>query len=137
MEIDAITEKIIGCAYEVSNSWGSGFVEMVYQNALFHKIVSTGLCAKQEYQMKVFYEGVLVGEFFADLLVEEQVLVEMKAVRELDDLQVVQAMNYLKASGLPICLLLNFGRPKLEIRRLVPYNIWKQTNPHVLHRRSG
>jgi GxxExxY protein len=125
MELDQITEKIIGCAYDVSNSLGSGFIEKVYGNALYHRAVKQGLRAVQQYQMKVMYDGVLVGEFFADLLIEELVLVELKAVRELEDIHVAQAMNYLKASGLPVCLLINFGRPKIEIRHLVPYDVWK------------
>jgi GxxExxY protein len=132
MELDQITEKIIGCAYDVSNSLGSGFIEKVYGNALYHRAVKQGLRAVQQYQMKVMYDGVLVGEFFADLLIEELVLVELKAVRELEDIHVAQAMNYLKASGLPVCLLINFGRPKIEIRHLVPYDVWKnQSRPQA------
>ena len=129
MEIDEITEKIIKCAYDVSNALGSGFVEKVYENALYHRSAREGLRVVQQYQMKVLYDGVLVGEFFADLLAEEKVLVEIKAVRELEDIHMAQAMNYLKASGLPVCLLINFGRPKIEIRRLVPYGVWKQARP--------
>jgi len=87
--------------------------------------------------MKVIYDGVLVGEFFADLLVGEKVLVEIKAVRVLDELHVAQVMNYLKASGMPICLLINFGRPKIEIRRFVPYDIWKEKRTNVTTRRIG
>jgi GxxExxY protein len=76
----------------------------------------------------------LVGEFFADLVVEEKVLLELKAVRQLEDVHVAQVMNYLKASGLPICLLINFGRPKIEIRRFVPYDIWAQNRPVITRR---
>lgn len=136
MELDKITEKIIGCAYDVSNTLGSGFVEKVYENALYHRSVKEGLRVAQQYQMKVNYDGVIVGEFFADLLFEELVLVELKAVRELEDIHVAQAMNYLKASGLPVCLLINFGRPKIEIRHLVPYDIWKKQSrpqPQYVH----
>jgi GxxExxY protein len=129
MELDEITEKIIGCAYEVANTLGSGFVEKVYENSLFHQLLKSGLSVKQQYQMAVYYDNVLVGEFFADLLIEEKVLLELKAVRQLDDVHTAQVMNYLKASGLPICLLINFGRPKIEIRRFVPYDIWKQNKP--------
>jgi len=135
--IDQITGKIIGCAYEVSNTLGSGFPESVYEKALHHQAIKTGLNAERQFQMKVHYDGVLVGEFFADLLIEEKVIVEIKAVRELDELHVAQAMNYLKASGLPISLLINFGRPKIEIRRFVPYDVWKEKKPRVVNRRSG
>jgi len=135
MELDEITEKIIGCAYEVSNTLGSGFPESVYEKALHHQTLKTGLISERQYQMKVIYDGVLVGEFFADLLVGEKVLVEIKAVRVLDELHVAQAMNYLKASGMQICLLINFGRPKIEIRRFVPYDIWKEKKTNVTVRR--
>ena len=130
MELNELTEKIIGCAYEVSNTLGSGFPESVYEKALHYQTMKTGLQAERQFQMKVFFDGILVGEFFADLLVEEKVLVEIKAVRALDELHVAQAMNYLKASGMPICLLMNFGRPKIEIRRFVPYEVWKENKPH-------
>ena len=134
MELDEITEKIIGCAYEVSNSLGSGFVEKVYENSLFHQLLKSNLGVVQQHQINVFYDNVSVGEFFADLLVEEKVLLELKAVRQLEDVHVAQVMNYLKASGLPICLLINFGRPKIEIRRFVPYDVWKQNKPVITRR---
>ena len=139
MELDEITKKIIGCAYDVSNTLGSGFPEKIYENALCHRSIKEGLRAIQQYQMKVIYDGIVVGEFFADLLIEELVLVELKAVRELEDIHVAQALNYLKASGLPVCLLINFGRPKIEVRHFVPYDIWKQQarpQPKYVHPRS-
>lgn len=131
MELNELTEKIIGCAYEVSNALGSGFPENVYEKALQHQALKTGLIAERQYQMKVFFDGILVGEFFADMLIGQKVLVEVKAVRALDELHVAQAMNYLKASGMPICLLINFGRPKIEIRRFVPYDVWKENKPYL------
>jgi GxxExxY protein len=134
MELDEITEKVIGCAYEVGNTLGSGFVEKVYENALFHQLQKSGLRVVHQHQINVFYDSVLVGEFFADLLVEDKVLLELKAVRQLDDVHTAQVMNYLKASGLPVCLLINFGRPKVEIRRFVPYDVWKQNKPLLSHR---
>jgi GxxExxY protein len=139
MELDKLTEKIIGCAYDVSNTLGSGFVEKVYENAMFHRVIKEGLDVIQQYQMKVLYDGIVVGEFFADLLIEKLVLVELKAVRELEDIHVAQAMNYLKASGLPVCLLINFGRPRIEVRHLVPYDVWKNQSrpqPQYIHRKS-
>ncbi len=125
MELDKITEKIIGCSYDVSNTLGSGFVEKVYENSLYHRISKESMEVVQQHQIKVIYDGILVGEFFADLLVEKLVLVELKAVRELEEIHMAQALNYLKASGLPVCLLMNFGRPKIEVRHLVPYDVWK------------
>lgn len=134
MELDGITEKIIGCVYEVGNTLGSGFVEKVYENSLFHQLLKSNLQVVQQHQINVFYDSILVGEFFADLLVEGKVLLELKAVRQLDDVHTAQVMNYLKASGLPICLLINFGRPKIEIRRFVPYDVWKQNKLVLTHR---
>lgn len=129
MEINEITEKVIGCVYNVSNTLGGGFVEKVYQNALFIEIGNSGLRVRQQVPISVKYNGIVVGEFFADLVVEEMVLVELKAVKLLDDVHVAQCMNYLRASGLPVCLLVNFYRPKVEIRRLVPYDVWKSRKP--------
>lgn len=137
MELDELTEKIIGCAYEVSNALGSGFPESIYEKALHYQAIKTGLKSERQYQMKVYFDGILMGEFFADLLVQEKILVEIKAVRVLDELHVSQAMNYLKASGMPICLLVNFGRPKIEIRRFVPYDVWKENKPYLATRRMG
>ena len=118
-EINDITEHVIGCAFKVINSLGSGFVEKVYENALVHELRKVGLEVVQQHRVKVHYDHVVVGHFVADLLVEEQVLVELKAVNELQDLHTAQALNYLKATGLTACLLLNFGCPKLELKRLV------------------
>ncbi len=129
MELNELTEKIIGCAYEVSNVLGSGFPESVYEKALHYQALKVGLASERQYQMKMFFDDILVGEFFADLLIGEKVLVEIKAVRSLDELHVAQAMNYLKASRMPVCLLINFGRPKVEIRRFVPYDVWKENKP--------
>ncbi len=125
MEINEITEKIIGCVYTVSNTLGGGFVEKVYQNAAFIEIGKSGLHVRQQVPIAVKYDEIVVGDFFADLVVEELVLVELKAVKLLDDVHVAQCMNYLRATGLPVCLLVNFYRPKVEIRRLVPYDDWK------------
>lgn len=131
---DELTQKIIGCVYKVSNVLGSGFLEKVYENALASEIRKSGLRVEKQYPIKVFYDGNLVGEFAADLLVEETVLVELKAVRELDEIHMAQAMNYLRATGLLICLLINFGKPKVEIRRIVPYEIWQGKKPEIMRK---
>jgi GxxExxY protein len=134
MEQDEVTQKIIGCAYKVSNTLGSGFLEKVYENALALEIHKTGLKVEQQYSLKVFYDGVVVGEYAADLLVENKVLIELKAVKDLDEIHAAQSMNYLKATGLPICLLINFGKSKIQIRRLVPYEIWQGKKPETLQK---
>ena len=126
-DVNLITEKIIGCSYDVSNSLGAGFVDKVYENALAHRIrKSTGLVVAQQHPIKVTYDDIVVGDFFADLLVHERVLVELKAVSMLTNDHTAQALNYLRATGLEICLLINFGRTKVEIKRLRPYTDWKE-----------
>jgi GxxExxY protein len=128
-DVNAITEKIIGCTYKVSNTLGIGFVEKVYENALSHLIRKTGLQVVQQHPIKVEFDGIVVGEFVADLLVEERVLVELKAVSMLKDEHMAQALNYLRATGAEICLLINFGTTKVEIKRLRPSTHWKSSNP--------
>lgn len=117
--INLITEKIIGCAYMVANNLGCGFLEKVYENSLAYEIRKSGLDVKQQEQIKVYYEKTEVGFYEADLLVADCVLVELKAVRNLDDVHKAQCLNYLKATGLKICLLINFGNPKVEVKRII------------------
>jgi GxxExxY protein len=128
MSVDRLTEHIIACAFTVSNTLGIGFVEKVYENAFAHEMRKQGLGVKQQLPIEVSYDQVLVGEFFADLLVDDLVLVELKAVSVLNSEHLAQALNYLRATGLPACLLINFGQPKLQIRRLHPSPAWK-THP--------
>ncbi len=118
-EINQITEKIIGCAYKVSNTLGSGFLEKVYENAFAYEISKTGLNVKQQFPIQVKYENVIVGDYIADLLVEDSVLVEIKTVKQLDDSHMSQCMNYLKGTNLNICLLFNFSSRRLEFKRIV------------------
>ncbi|MBP6210839.1 MAG: GxxExxY protein [Anaerolineales bacterium] len=128
LDVNLVTQKIIGCAYEVSNTLGTGFVEKVYENALAHQIrKSASFSVAQQHPIKVSYDGVVVGEFFADMLVQEKVIVELKAVSMLKDEHIAQALNYLRASGLEICLLINFGQSKIEIKRLRSHHSWKKT----------
>jgi GxxExxY protein len=116
--LGAVTERIIGCAFRVANALGHGFVEKIYENALAHEMRKCGIGVVQQRGIVVFYDGVIVGEFNADLLVEEQVIVELKVVTALSDAHIPQCQNYLRATGKPLCLLINFGRPKIEIRRI-------------------
>ncbi len=128
-DVNLITEKIIGCSYTVSNTLGIGFIEKVYENALAHTIRKSGLNVVQQHPIKVSFDGIIVGEFVADLLVEERVLVELKAVSMLKNEHTAQALNYLRATGLEICLLINFGTTKVEIKRLRPSTNWKTPKP--------
>ncbi len=115
--LNELTRRIIGCAYTVSNDLGAGFLEKVYENALAYELKTNRLCVQQQQPIEVLYKGVVVGEYVADLLVERFVLVELKAVKAIDGIHSAQCLNYLKATGLPICLLINFGQPKIEIKR--------------------
>jgi len=118
-QLDKTTEIIIGCCYTIISALGTGFLEKVYENALSHEIRKVGLKALQQHPIKVMYDGVEVGEYVADILVDDQVVVELKAVRALDNIHRAQCLNYLKATGYRVCLLVNFGAPKLEVRRIV------------------
>ena len=122
-EINQITEKIIGCAYKVSNTLGSGFLEKVYENAFAVEMSKVGFVVNQQFPIQVKYEGVIVGDFIADILVEDYVLVEIKTVKLLNDNHMAQCMNYLKATGLNICLIFNFANRRLKIKRIVNHLI--------------
>jgi GxxExxY protein len=115
--LNVVTERIIGCAFEVSNKLGCGFLEKPYENAMAHLLKKSGLSIQQQLPVKIWFDGVIVGEYFADLVVENSVLVEIKAVKSFDEVHVAQCINYLKATGFPLCLLINFGRSRVEYRR--------------------
>jgi GxxExxY protein len=117
-KINAITEKIIGCSYTVSNTLGCGFLEKVYENALAHELRKAGFKVLQQHEIKVYYDGIEVGKYIADLFVENAVIVEVKAITNLDASQKAQILNYLKATGMKIGLLINFGKPRIEIKRV-------------------
>lgn len=117
--LNAISERIIGCAFTVGNALGHGFLEKVYENALAHELHKSGLTVAQQREIKVLYDGIVVGAYIVDLLVEGRVLVEIKTVRALDDVHSAQCLNYLKATGHHLCLLINFAKPRVEIRRIV------------------
>ncbi len=117
--LNDLSGRVIGCALAVLNTLGAGFLEKVYENALAYELRGAGFAVAQQSGIRVRYNGVVVGEYFADLLVEDALLVELKTVKALDDLHRMQCVNYLKATGLVLCLLLNFGKPRLEIKRVV------------------
>jgi GxxExxY protein len=117
--LDRLTEKIIRCAHEVSNELGAGFLEKVYENALALELHRANVKISQQHSLPVLYKAVLVGDYIADLVIEEAVIVELKAVKALDEIHAAQCLNYLKATKIAVCLLLNFGKPRLEIRRIV------------------
>src|SRR3990172_2185864 len=110
--LDRITRTIIGCVHEVSNILGAGFLEKVYENALAVELRRAGLRVNQQQRIEVRYKDVVVGDYVADLLVDECIVVEVKAVKSLDDVHSAQCLNYLKATDITICLLVNFGVPR-------------------------
>lgn len=118
-EPDALSNRIIGCALTVSNTLGSGFLEKVYENALALELRQAGIAVAQQHGTTVTYKGTSVGDYFIDLLVEDCILVELKTVRALDGVHRAQCINYLRATGMHLCLLMNFGTPRLEFRRIV------------------
>jgi len=113
-----LTEKIIGCAYKVYNELGAGFIEKVYENALMIELKNEGLAAQQQYPVKVYYQEILIGDYVADIVVEDKVIVELKAVSHLTKAHEVQLVNYLKATKLEVGLLINFG-DQISIKRKV------------------
>lgn len=117
--LDELTEKIIGCAYKVANGLGAGFLEKVYEKSLSIELRNSGLHVEQQKPITVFYDEQAVGEYFADLLVEKSILVELKATKSIDEIHMAQCLNYLKATNLKVCLLINFGSPKVAIKRIV------------------
>ncbi len=119
LELDELTSKIIACVYTVSNSLGTGFLEKVYENALAFELKNAGLIVSQQHAIKVNYKNISVGEYTADILINSQVILELKAISGLDNNHQAQCMNYLKATNLSICLLINFGKAKVEIKRIV------------------
>ena len=118
MEENKITEKIIGCAYTVSNTLGAGFLEKVYENALALEIRSIGLNVQQQAAIQIKYKGTVVGDYLADLLVEDRIILELKAVKQLDSIHLAQTLNYLKAANMKLGLLINFGQPRIQIKRV-------------------
>jgi len=124
MKYQELTENIIKAAYTVHNTLGYGFLEKVYQNALVIELAKRGIKADSEKPIKVFYEGQIVGDYLCDLIVDDKVILELKAVKELNDIQEVQLVNYLKATGVEVGLLINFG-PSVKIKRKVFDNFRK------------
>jgi GxxExxY protein len=117
MEDQQLTEKIIGCAIKVHSILGPGFLESVYKNALAHELKKAGLTVEIEKPLTVHYDGIIVGEFSADMLTESRIMLELKANQSLVQANEVQLVNYLTATNIEIGLLLNFGGPRLEFKR--------------------
>lgn len=114
---ESITGTVIGCAFEVINELGAGFLESVYERAMALALHQKGLSAVCQYPAKVMFRGECVGDFYADIFVEGKVIVELKAVKAIAPEHQAQIINYLNATGIEVGLLINFGNPKLEYKR--------------------
>ncbi len=119
MDINELTYLINGAIFEVNRELGAGFLEKVYENALLVELIGRGLKAENQVPIKVKYKGVEVGEYYADIVVESQVILEIKAIDHLQKIHEAQLLNYLKATGYKIGLLVNFTHPKAEVKRFV------------------
>ncbi|BCM89921.1 hypothetical protein IAD21_01771 [Abditibacteriota bacterium] len=117
-ELNELSRRVLGAAYIVANTLGCGFKEKVYENARCHELRKQGLDAQKQVAVQVFYDGVIVGDFICDILVEGIVLLELKAADAIHPEFVAQALNYLKATELPLCLILNFGTARVGIKRV-------------------
>jgi GxxExxY protein len=119
--IDELTKKVIGCAYAVHNALGAGFLEKVYENALRLELDAAGLRVRQQHPIPVHYRGQAVGDFFADLVVEDRLIVELKAVQNIAKEHEVQLVNYLAATAMDDGLLINFGSSVAVKRKFREY----------------
>ena len=119
MDINEITYRIRGAVFEVNRILGFGFLEKVYEKALIIELLVRGLRAESQVPINVSYKNEVVGEYFADIVVEGQVIIELKAVDQLQKIHEAQLLNYLKATGYKVGLLVNFMHPKAEIKRFV------------------
>lgn len=117
MEHQELTKKILQSAFEVSNNLGVGFLESVYERALCIFLNDQGVLFEQQKTIEVSYKNTIVGTFFADLIVENKIILELKATKQIIPEHEAQLLSYLKATKLPIGMILNFGQPKLQYRR--------------------
>lgn len=118
-----LTYKIIGCAMRVHSALGNGFQEVIYQRALAIELAEQGLAFSREHEMDIFYKGVKIGNRRVDFFVEDKVMVEIKALLNLEPVHFAQAINYLEAYGLEVGLLINFGSRSLQYKRMMNKNL--------------
>jgi len=119
MDINELTYAINGAVFEVNRILGPGFLEKVYENALLIELRSLGLKADSQVAIKVYYKDEVVGEYTADILVEEKVILELKTVERLEKIHEAQLLNYLRATGIQVGILVNFKHTRAEIKRMV------------------
>jgi len=116
---DSLTERVIAAILEVSNTLGAGFLEKVYERGLLRELALRGIQATAQASFAIDYKGQYIGEYYSDILVEGVLVIELKCVERLANEHMAQGLNYLRASGRSVCLLVNFQRPKAEWRRIV------------------
>jgi GxxExxY protein len=116
---DSLTERVLGGIFEVANTLGAGFLEKVYERALLKELSILGIQAVSQASFPVTYKGEYVGEYYADIIVENVLVIELKCVERLAAQHTAQCLNYLRASGRSLCLLVNFQRPTVEWKRVV------------------
>jgi GxxExxY protein len=117
--LNSLSEKVLGAVFEVSNTLGAGFLEKVYERALLIELSTRGIHAVAQPSFGVTYKGSPVGEYCADILVEDVLVIELKCVDRLANEHMAQCLNYLRASGRTLCLLINFQKPKVEWKRII------------------
>ena len=126
MNIEDLIKQIVQCAYNVRTKLSAGFLESVYQNALFIELKDNGLSVEKEVPINVYYNNIIIGEFRADIIVENSVIIELKSVQHLTTAHEAQLVNYLTATEIEHGLLINFGSEKIEIKR--KFRTFKNTN---------
>jgi GxxExxY protein len=117
--LNKLSKQIIGCAFAVANALGQGFLEKVYENSLALELRSRGIGVDQQHDVIVKYRATEVGHYTVDIIVENAIIIELKAAKSIDPAHTAQCLNYLKATGLRMCLLINFGGPRVEVKRIV------------------
>ena len=117
-ELNELSGRVIGCAITVAKKLRPGYLEKVYENALLHELTKHGFRAERQVALAVYYDGIIVGEFIADIVVNDTIILELKAVNSISNAHIAQALNYLTTTEGQLCLILNFGEPKLGIKRI-------------------
>jgi GxxExxY protein len=118
-EYNKLSEKIIGCAYTVANKLGYGFLEKVYENSLLIELRKEGITAEQQVPIKVYYGNISVGDYYMDIFIENEIIVELKTVKIIDTMHMAQLLNYLKGTQKKLGLIINFSKPRVQIKRVV------------------
>ncbi len=121
-QLKQLSGRVIGCAIAVSKNLAPGYLEKVYENALFHELTKQHLHVERQVRLDVYYDGIVVGHFVADIIVNNTIIVELKSADRISDDHIAQALNYLATTGSKLCLILNFGEPMLGIKRVRNWN---------------